>query len=123
MNKTNITSLFSYKTLPFAVLFFLVFNAVSYGQSDRDRHLPDTPRNAENNSNFESPESATDYRNDSYYKSNNTKTSKSTVQSSTTPKKENPIYKQGSDKEVKRESSSTLSFNLFLYVVDKFKED
>lgn len=32
-------------------------------------------------------------------------------------------YKQGGEKDVKKEGMSTLSFNLFLYVVDKFKED
>lgn len=114
----------SQKTLPLAILFFLVFGTVSNAQSDRDRNLPDMPRQSESNTNYESPESAMDYRNDAYIKSNSTKDNKtSSTQSSTTVRKENPLYKQGSDKEVRKESSSTLSFNLFLYVVDKFKED
>jgi hypothetical protein len=41
------------------------------------------------------------------------------------PKKENKeqLYKHRGEKEVKKEGLSTLSFNLFLYVVDRFKED
>jgi len=37
--------------------------------------------------------------------------------------KENPIYKASGEKDVKKEEMSTLSFNLFLYIVDRFKED
>ena len=41
------------------------------------------------------------------------------------PKKENKehLYKHRGEREVKKEGLSTLSFNLFLYVVDRFKED
>lgn len=123
MNYINLHSLLSFKTLPLAIVCFLVFGTVSYGQSDHDRNFPDVPRQSENNTIYESPESANDYRNDAYIKSNSTKESNATTQSSTTVRKENPIYKQGNDKEVRKESTSTLSFNLFLYVVDKFKED
>ncbi len=123
MNDNKSTSFLSVKTLPLAILFFLVFGSVSYGQSDRDRNLPDMPRQSENSTNYESPESASDYRNDAYTKSNSNKETKTTSQSTPTVRKENPIYKQGSDKEIRKESTSTLSFNLFLYVVDKFKED
>ncbi|GAB3656048.1 hypothetical protein GCM10028791_27580 [Echinicola sediminis] len=37
--------------------------------------------------------------------------------------KENPVYKASGEKEEKKEEMSTLSFNLFLYIVDRFKED
>ncbi|WP_186757043.1 hypothetical protein [Echinicola salinicaeni] len=37
--------------------------------------------------------------------------------------KENPIYKSSSEKEVDEEEMSTLSFNLFIYIMDRFKED
>jgi hypothetical protein len=43
----------------------------------------------------------------------------------TTPQNEiknEQLYKQRGEKEVKNEGLSTLSFNLFLYVADKFKE-
>src|SRR5690606_21133912 len=39
------------------------------------------------------------------------------------PEKNEQLYKQGGEKDIKKEGMSTLSFNLFLYVVDKFKED
>lgn len=42
---------------------------------------------------------------------------------SLTEKKEEQLYEYEGEKEVKKEGMSTLSFNLFLYVVDKFKED
>ncbi|WP_200975007.1 hypothetical protein [Echinicola sp. 20G] len=45
--------------------------------------------------------------------------SKSTVKE----RKENPIYKASGEKDVKKDEMSTLSFNLFLYIVDRFKED
>lgn len=38
-------------------------------------------------------------------------------------KKEPSIYREGGEKEIRKEGMSTLSFNLFLYIVDKFKED
>src|SRR5690606_2179175 len=39
------------------------------------------------------------------------------------PERNEQLYKQGGEKDSKKEGMSTLSFNLFLYVVDKFKED
>ena len=41
------------------------------------------------------------------------------------PKKENKdhLHKQRGEKEARKEGMSTLSFNLFLYVIDRFKED
>lgn len=38
-------------------------------------------------------------------------------------KKDPTIYKEGGEREIRKEGMSTLSFNLFLYIVDKFKED
>ena len=37
--------------------------------------------------------------------------------------KNEQLYRQRGEKEVKNEGLSTLSFNLFLYVADKFKEN
>lgn len=42
---------------------------------------------------------------------------------SVTEKEEEQLYKYEGEKEVNKERLSTLSFNLFLYVADKFKED
>ncbi|AWW30524.1 hypothetical protein DN752_10520 [Echinicola strongylocentroti] len=51
-------------------------------------------------------------------------TSTQPAQTSVKERKENPIYKAGGEKETKKDKEmSTLSFNLFLYIVDRFKED
>jgi hypothetical protein len=50
--------------------------------------------------------------------------SKPAAQKSILPKKEVPSAVQLQEKESKKnESPSTLSFNIFLYIVDKFKQD
>ncbi len=41
----------------------------------------------------------------------------------TTSSKQGNIYRQGGEKDMRKDNVSTLSFNLFLYIVDKFKED
>lgn len=47
-----------------------------------------------------------------------------TIQPVLPPKKEVPTGAQLQEKESKKnESASTLSFNIFLYIVDKFKQD
>jgi hypothetical protein len=47
-----------------------------------------------------------------------------TVKSTTSPVAKRDLPAGGVDKEVKKnESPSTLSFNIFLYIVDKFKAD
>lgn len=38
-------------------------------------------------------------------------------------KKENQVFRSEGEKDSKKDGISTLSFNLFLYIVDKFKED
>lgn len=38
-------------------------------------------------------------------------------------RKQSPIYKAEGEKDCKPQEMSTLSFNLFLYIVDRFKED
>jgi hypothetical protein len=106
--------------------FFLGFivSFVAFGQSDRERNFPDLPKNSESSTQFESPESSTgESRQESVQRTtlNPVKDSKSNTSSSL--KKENPLFKQGGEKDVKKEEISTLSFNLFLYIVDRFKED
>jgi len=57
--------------------------------------------------------------------SNNEKRSSEITGSKALIKKENKeqVNKHRGEKEVRKEGMSTLSFNLFLYVVDRFKED
>lgn len=106
--------------------FFLGFlvSFVAFGQTDRERNFPDLPKNSESSTQLETPESSTvDSRQDNGQRTtlNPVKDSKSNTSSSL--KKENPLFKQGGEKDVKKEEISTLSFNLFLYIVDRFKED
>ena len=102
--------------------FFVSF--VSFAQTERERNFPDLPKNNEAGSHFENSESsAFESRQENNQKNtlNPTKDNKATT--STTLKKENPLYKQGGEKDSKKEEISTLSSNFFLYIVDRFKED
>lgn len=97
----------------------------SFAQNERDRNIPDLPRNSDSPSQFESPESSI-----SEQKAENLQRQSISPMAepksgtnSTQGKKDNAIYKMGGEKEIKKEGMSTLSFNLFLYIVDKFKED
>ena len=95
----------------------------AFAQVEQDRNIPELPKNIDNTSSFESPESGTvDQRSDNFYRTNPAK-NKAQVVTASPQRKENPILKQGGEKENRKEGMSTLSFNLFLYVVDKFKED
>jgi len=99
------------------ILGFLFCVAVSFnalGQEERIRAISDSPTIYER----------TDDRADSY-PSSVEKNNGETEQKVPLQKKENKehIYKQKGEKDVKNEGLSTLSFNLFLYVVDRFKED
>ena len=106
-------------------IIFCAFAFVdTFAQSDKDRNLPDVPKAVDNPMNFESPESSNyDTKIDLNIKQNNINKETKSSTNQNPVRKENPIYKQGSDKDVKKEGMSTLSFNLFLYIVDKFKED
>ena len=104
----------------FCVLFS--FNALAQGE--KEKGMQDFPRNNDDLGQFESPESTqTDWR----LESNRLNSVKSAENKAQTPqntvRRENPIYRQGGEKDTRREGMSTLSFNLFLYIVDKFRED
>lgn len=106
--------------------FFLGFimSFVAYAQTERERNFPDLPKNTEQSSQFESHESPTpDSKQDNGQRTtlNPVKDTKASTASGL--KKDNPLYKQGGEKDTKKEEISTLSFNLFLYIVDRFKED
>ncbi|WP_194775470.1 hypothetical protein [Pararhodonellum marinum] len=98
---------------------FISFSA--YSQDEKDKNFPEVDKEEGVISSYENPgEPLLEY---SVAPSKNSKESVN-VKVDNAPKKENQIYRQGNDKEiVKKENVSTLSFNLFIYIMDKFKED
>lgn len=124
MLEQNNISLTYTKGFFFAIIFCVFGFTDIFAQSDKDRNLPDVPKTVDNPMNFESPESSNyDTKLDLNSKQNNINKETKSSTNQNPVRKENPIYKQGSDKDIKKEGMSTLSFNLFLYIVDKFKED
>lgn len=124
MNSLNKIEFKYFLALSSFIFFGFFLTATSVAQSDKDRNMPDVPRTADA-VNFESSDA-------SYVESRDmisVRPAPAAIKPASTPttpaqRKENPLFKQGSDKEqVKKESMSTLSFNLFLYIVDKFRED
>ncbi|WP_373493166.1 hypothetical protein [Aquiflexum sp.] len=113
------------KAIPFLILFCLFFNFASFAQNERDRNIPDSPRNSDAVNQFESPESSiSEQKSENFQRQSASPTVEIKTGTNTTQtKKDNPLYKMGGEKEIKKEGMSTLSFNLFLYIVDKFKED
>jgi acyl-CoA-binding protein len=108
-----------HKMLTLCVGFCLFLSFASYGQGERDRNSPDLPKNSDSIGQFEGQETSS-FEN----RSDNTSTKDINQNPNNAQvKKENPLFKQGGEKDVKKEGMSTLSFNLFLYIVDKFKED
>lgn len=104
----------SFKTLSLTLVFCLFFGFAALAQGEKDRVLPEGPKNAESTQQYDSPDGANDGVN---------KTTAPAKTPGVGVKKENPLFKQGGEKDGKKEEISTLSFNLFLYIVDKFKED
>ncbi|MCH7408007.1 hypothetical protein MM239_01255 [Belliella sp. DSM 111904] len=125
MSAQNYISSTQAKGILFIILFCSFGTFDIFAQSDKERTMQDLPRNADVVYPHESPEyTSTESRNELNSKQNNQILLKESKSSGINlVKKENPIYKQGSDKELKKEGMSTLSFNLFLYIVDRFKED
>lgn len=113
------------KKLQLTLFLGLFVSFVSFAQSDRERNLPELSKNNnESGANFENSEpSLNESRQENSQRNtlNPVKDTKPTNSSSL--KKENPLFKQGGEKDAKKEEISTLSFNLFLYIVDRFKED
>jgi hypothetical protein len=121
MTKPNKISLNCKKSSFLAIIFWVVASINAFGQVEQDRNIPELPKNIDNSGNFENPESVVaDQKSDNFYRSTAVKNRN---QNPSPQRKENPILKQGGEKDTKKEGMSTLSFNLFLYVVDKFKED
>jgi hypothetical protein len=107
-------SLDRYKTLSLTLVFCLLFVVSALAQTEKDRAFPDGARNAENIQQFETPDGSNDVV---------TKSNAPVKNPNFTVKKESPGVKSGGERDGKKEEISTLSFNLFLYIVDKFKED
>lgn len=122
MNSLNKIEFKYFLALSSLVFFGFLFSGNAQAQSDKDRNMPDVPRSADV-VNFEASDASyMDSREVVGVKPAPAKPAQIPVVPA--QRKENPLFKQGSDKEqVKKESMSTLSFNLFLYIVDKFRED
>lgn len=102
--------------------FILGYSALA--QTEKDRNIPDVPRTSDAAVVFEGPESNMMELRESH------RQSAPVIKDAARPnannplvRKENPMFRQAGEKDVKKESMSTLSFNLFLYIVDKFRED
>ena len=102
------------KSLILGFLFCSVFIFNAFGQEERTAHHEDAPAEYEIND-----RGARDFTLSGKESGEIRETKISS------PKKDNKehLYKHRGEKEVKKEGLSTLSFNLFLYVVDRFKED
>jgi hypothetical protein len=112
------------KKLQLTLVLGFLMSFVSFAQSDRERNFPDLPRNNDAVSQYESPESSTmELKQESTQRTNLNPVKDSKSSTTNSLKKDNLLYKQGGEKDSKKEEISTLSFNLFLYIVDRFKED
>lgn len=118
MGKQTTNILIYKKEILLSLTFSLFCVFATFGQSEKDRSNIDVPRASDTTTEIQE-NSTYELRSDSY----NRAVVRDQRPGQAVVKKENPLFKQGSDKEVKKESMSTLSFNLFLYIVDKFRED
>ncbi len=124
IEQNNIPSISSKRFL-IAILFCAFGSLNAFAQGDKDRTFPEIPKstdsvNTREGSDATNFESKQDYN----YKQNTQVQIKDLKTNNNNPiKKENPLYKHGGEKDIKKEGMSTLSFNLFLYIVDKFRED
>ncbi|EOZ95983.1 hypothetical protein A33Q_2576 [Indibacter alkaliphilus LW1] len=104
--------------------FFLSFTALA--QSEREKQINDLPKNSDSYYLYEGPESNFDTRVENVNRnSNTTQTREDRLNKINQNRKDNSLLRQGGEKDIRKdkENMSTLSFNLFLYIVDKFKED
>jgi hypothetical protein len=112
------------KNLILTMGFCVLLGFTSFAQGERDRNSPDLPKNSDSIGQFENSDvSGFENRSDNAYRQSSPIKEVQPNTISPQVKKENPLFKQGGEKDVKKEGMSTLSFNLFLYIVDKFKED
>ena len=112
------TNKISFRFDKFFVLGFLFCSVISFnavGQEERTVHHRDSSADYEEVSDLAGTEFT-----DSGKEGRETK-----ANTSLSPKKETKdhLHKQRGEKDGRKEGMSTLSFNLFLYVVDRFRED
>ncbi|MFD2201642.1 hypothetical protein [Shivajiella indica] len=125
MTSTDKISSKEYKILTLCTVFCIYLNIASFAQGERERNPQDFPKHSDAIGQYDSPDASSyENRTESLYRQNSSQ-NKDVVEKpvTSTTKKENPLFKQGGEKDAKKEGISTLSFNLFLYIVDKFKED
>jgi hypothetical protein len=124
MNSLNRIEFKYFFALSGFIFFGLFASTAVVAQSDKDRNMPDVPKSADV-VNFDNVDASfMETRDMVGIRPAPAPAKNNTILIAPPVKKENPLFKQGSDKEqVKKESMSTLSFNLFLYIVDKFRED
>ncbi|WP_106567202.1 hypothetical protein [Cecembia rubra] len=124
MNSFDNNSSFMPKVFLIGLGLCLFLSSYSFAQSEREKSTQDLPKNSDGIGQFESHESGSlELRNELLNRSNLNQNKDNSLNATNSNRRENPIYKQGGEKDVKKEGMSTLSFNLFLYIVDKFKED
>jgi hypothetical protein len=112
------------KKLQLTFLLGFMMSFVAFAQTERERNYPDLPKNSESATQFESHESSSaDSKQDNGQKTNLNPIKDPKPSTAAGLKKDNTLYRQGGEKDTKKEEISTLSFNLFLYIVDRFKED
>lgn len=112
------------KKLQLTFLLGFMMSFVAFAQTERERNYPDLPKNSESTTQFESHESSSaDSKQDNGQKTNLNLIKDPKASTAAGLKKDNTLYRQGGEKDTKKEEISTLSFNLFLYIVDRFKED
>lgn len=120
INPINIS--FSVQKVAFLAIMFSAFCTInSFAQGEeRSRNIPESKVD-DNFGAMESPEAnVMEYNSKSSVSSTSANKEKATAN----PVNRNKdVYKQTGEKDVRKENVSTLSFNLFLYIVDKFKED
>lgn len=122
MIEQNKIFFFDSKRLFLASIFCFIFSLTAFSQGEREKNLPEAPRVSDHTNQFDNAESAAkDNRSDNY--SPNQSRSEISTSTNSAVKKDSQLYKLGGEKDIKKEGMSTLSFNLFLYIVDKFKED
>lgn len=103
------------KVLVIGFLFCSIISFNVLGQEERGKAILDNPAGYDHITGVDGS-GHTDLENKSPERATTNKLSQE-------PENNEQAYKQGGEKDVRKEGMSTLSFNLFLYVVDKFKED
>jgi hypothetical protein len=124
MSKTSTYSFHYLRTFILTVGVCLIANLDLKAQGEREKNIQELSKENDPGTQYENESSVFDTKADSYYLPYSQSSRDSKSSGSGNPNvKDQQLYKQGGEKDLKKEGMSTLSFNLFLYIVDKFKED